>query len=407
MSATLAPTHETCAALSADIYLLCDNTGSMGNLIETVRKDATRLMSHFKSEGLDIRCGVASYRDVTDGTPFERQITPKANDPAKAFSDVNTAIARWSASGGGDAPEAQLYALYQLADVALEENGWRADAVKVIVWFGDIHGHDPVEFDSLTVTETDVIDRLKAHDVLVIPVSVSSGKGLDTTGQATRIGKSTGLGRAPMATIDPDDVIEGVHHELRNHLPTGVSLYTEEHFQGTEIPLVATDYPNIASAFPTLVTGNDYKSLKVGLGKSLALFESEDFRGMYEVFGPGQCATLPPELRVVSAQVKVAELPVVVTTAFSKEDFLGRGMTFDANTDEWINLGEFDAKILSVKVASGQFVELAEEKNGGGQTQRLTTGEHKLIADALWKKQKRGSKFVKKSKVSSIRVGWV
>src|SRR5690606_5797519 len=52
---------------------------------------------------------------------------------------VQTAIDAWTASGGGDGPEANLYGLSKAAS----DTNWRAGSARIMVWFGDYYGHDP------------------------------------------------------------------------------------------------------------------------------------------------------------------------------------------------------------------------------------------------------------------------
>jgi len=87
---------------------------------------------------------------------------------------VQNAINAWSAGGGADRPESQLYALYKIAaDPAI---GWRTGASKVVVWFGDNPGHDPVPnaatglgFD---ITEAVTTKALQDAGIRVIAISV-------------------------------------------------------------------------------------------------------------------------------------------------------------------------------------------------------------------------------------------
>ncbi|WP_233223389.1 hypothetical protein [Amycolatopsis sp. CA-128772] len=53
---------------------------------------------------------------------------------------VQAGIDQWSAGGGGDGPEADLNALYELATGAVS---YRADGTRIIAWFGDAPSHDP------------------------------------------------------------------------------------------------------------------------------------------------------------------------------------------------------------------------------------------------------------------------
>jgi hypothetical protein len=127
----------------ADIYFLADNTGSMGPVIAAVKNGANAIFSGLGAlTGLQF--GVGEYRDFDN-----------AGDAALAFQNlqpitanaaaVTTAIGTWSAAGGGDLPEAQFYALDQVAgSPAIGPIGWRPGVKHIVVWLGDAPGHDPI-----------------------------------------------------------------------------------------------------------------------------------------------------------------------------------------------------------------------------------------------------------------------
>lgn len=191
-----------------DVYFLADRTGSMGGAIASVKAGANAIMNALLGMGLDIQFGVGSYQDFTDATPFQNQQVITASPAA-----VAAAIGGWIAGGGADTPEAQLFALHQVATVA----GWRAGATKFIVWFGDAPGHEPIcaaVWGGLgNITRSSVIQDLKAvtaphqpNGIAVLAISVTGGPGLDAastdgypgcpsnglTGQATDITTATG-----------------------------------------------------------------------------------------------------------------------------------------------------------------------------------------------------------------------
>jgi hypothetical protein len=98
-----------------------------------------------------------------------------------------SAINTWTTKLNDDQAEGQLYALYKLANSTY---GWRSNALKFIVWFGDNPGHNPicqgytgnpndppVGFDLDTVA-----DRLKAANITVLAISVYSGTAYDNNG---------------------------------------------------------------------------------------------------------------------------------------------------------------------------------------------------------------------------------
>ncbi len=122
---------------------------------------------------------------------------------------MQTAVGTWSASGGCDAPESQLYALHQLATSG--SVGWRSDSTRIIAWFGDAPGHDP----ALGITEAQATAALQAANIQVIAVDVAS---LDSTGQATRITAATGGSLLPAS----GDVSAAILSGLQN-LPVTVT----------------------------------------------------------------------------------------------------------------------------------------------------------------------------------------
>jgi hypothetical protein len=213
------------SAPKADVYLLADTTGSMGPVLAAVKAGASGILNHPGLVGYDVAWGVGNYRDFPVGTglnsyAFQHQLAPTTNHvPADA------AISAWSANEGSDGPEGQLNALEQLAtDAGI---GWRSDAKKIIVWFGDAPGHDPI-CTSLTglaadITEATATAALQAAQVSVVAVGTTTGflDDLDddpnagavdygacapagSAGQATRITAATS--GSYTKGVDPDTV---------------------------------------------------------------------------------------------------------------------------------------------------------------------------------------------------------
>lgn len=198
------------ATPKADVYLLADTTGSMLGVIEAVKAGAGAIVGNPALAGFDVAYGVGNYKDFpNDPDAFQHQLSPTTDTTL-----VGSAIATWSADGGGDLSEAQLYALHRLAtDPAI---GWRPGARRIIVWFGDAPGHDPVcaaiSGEATDVTEGSTTAELQAATIVVVAVSTTTGAaaGLDddpaadagdygvcgapggVAGQATRIAAATG-----------------------------------------------------------------------------------------------------------------------------------------------------------------------------------------------------------------------
>ena len=161
----------------ADVYLLADTTGSMSSVIDAVKNGASNILTA-DFGAIDIAFGVGNYRDLPDTKPpFVHQLAPNTNAAA-----VAAAINAWDASdgAGGDTPEAQLLALHELAEAPGGTIDWREDSKRIIVWFGDAPGHDPIcaaisglGFD---ITEASVAARLALQDnITVVAISTDTG----------------------------------------------------------------------------------------------------------------------------------------------------------------------------------------------------------------------------------------
>ncbi|MDF5758340.1 vWA domain-containing protein [Spongiactinospora sp. TRM90649] len=197
----------------ADVYLLADTTGSMSPALTAVQAGIDSILTALDPTVFDVAFGVGNYRDFpvegSGGYAFQHQLAPGTDTVS-----VRNAVLTWSAVGGGDGSEAQLFALENIAkDPA---TGWRPDARRIIAWFGDAPGHDPVcaaiSGAGADVTEGTATDALRAAGVTVVAVSTITGfypAGLDddpvrdagdytvctiggTSGQATRITGATG-----------------------------------------------------------------------------------------------------------------------------------------------------------------------------------------------------------------------
>jgi hypothetical protein len=195
-----------------DVYFLADTTGSMGSIIAAVKAGADTILGALGALGADMAFGVGNYKDFPhDPYAFQHQL-----NPTTTVGDAATAINAWSASGGADGCEGQLFALDHLAEPPGGAIGWRPDSKRIIVWFGDYPGHDPVcsAISGLAydITETSATNKLVAENISVIAISTITGApaGLDddptssahdyistcpingTPGQATRIANATG-----------------------------------------------------------------------------------------------------------------------------------------------------------------------------------------------------------------------
>jgi hypothetical protein len=162
-------------ATTVDLFFLGDNTGSMGGIIGKAQSGATDIMNALPA---GYQFGVGAYfGDPSEGVdPSNAYVQNTALTTNKAAAQAG--IDDWIASGGGDTPEANFFALKQVADNA----GWRAEAQRLIVWFGDAPSH------TATTTQAEAIAALQAADAKVVAFNSGSvGNGIDESGQASAI----------------------------------------------------------------------------------------------------------------------------------------------------------------------------------------------------------------------------
>ncbi len=253
----------TVPASKLDVLFLADNTGSMGSAIQNVQENARSLLQTLSETYSDLQVGVARYY----GDPSEygwcsrwswswsrrRWICLKTTNPATrayelqesvdggSIDDAIAAINGWRASGGGDWPEANFFALHQAAtsgapvneagDYATGYNtGWRSDAKKLIVWFGDARSQ------TNTVTQDQAIQALNNNDITVVAIhttttTTSFTQGLDYNLQASSIASQTSGNYASVYSSE-------VASTMLNLIGTAATITTTE-----------TVYPTIDLAF--------------------------------------------------------------------------------------------------------------------------------------------------------------
>lgn len=212
--------------VKADVYFLADTTGSMGGILGAVQAGANTILTALAGLGVDLAFGVGNYKDFASGDPygFQHQL-----GPTSTAASVAAAINTWSAAGGGDTPEAALFALESLAVPPGGTIGWRPGSKRIVVWFGDAPSHDPictaVSGGPSDVTEATATAKLKTEGVVVLAISTAT-PGLDDNpksgasgyaacggpgglpNQATRITGATG--GAIVTGINPATIVSTV-----------------------------------------------------------------------------------------------------------------------------------------------------------------------------------------------------
>jgi hypothetical protein len=163
---------------AVDVFFVADTTGSMGGSIGSVQTGFSDIVSAVSSVSSNTYYGLGDYKDNGDVYVYKLDQNLTGNT-----SSVQTAINGMFASGGGDYPEADLYALQQAATTT----SWRSGSQRFVIWSGDAPGHDPS--GPTGVTEAQTIAALQAAGVHVLAVDVG---GLNDYNQATDIATATG-----------------------------------------------------------------------------------------------------------------------------------------------------------------------------------------------------------------------
>jgi len=316
-----------------DVYFLADTTGSMNNAIAAVKSGIVDAMTRIQDLGADVWFGVGDYKDfpapVADQHPygFANQYSLSADIAA-----VKAAIDTWTTSPGQDTPEAQFYGLDQVAEPPGGQIGWRADAKRIIVWFGDAAGHDPVckEISNLSydITEASVTAKLVAEKIKVLALSMDTNyrapAGLDddpvrsssafrsrcgepggTPGQGSRIAKATGC--KLVQGVNADTIVEIITTEVAAQITAigNVSLVAS----GATAPFVVAIAPS--DGYGPLSRDQDHElSFDVSwLGNVEATSQTQVFNGSLDVVVDGEIlGGKPVKITVPSS---VPELPPI------------------------------------------------------------------------------------------------
>lgn len=108
-----------------DLVFLVDNTGSMGDDIQSVKNHLSSILGTLPS---NTRVAAAYYRDNNVDADWYGN-----TDLTSDFVSVNTYIQNFSATGGGDLPESVFDGIHN----TINNLSWRPSANKMIVVIGD------------------------------------------------------------------------------------------------------------------------------------------------------------------------------------------------------------------------------------------------------------------------------
>lgn len=132
----------------ADILFLTDTTGSMGSYIYNVRVNFSTILAAVQAAlpSMDLRYGVADYRNFTDGGNYSAYGVNLDQAFTSNTASVQSALNSLYASGGDDTPESQFKAMKTVAANWTTPSGvlgfaGRTDAQRIVIWAGDCYGH--------------------------------------------------------------------------------------------------------------------------------------------------------------------------------------------------------------------------------------------------------------------------
>ena len=119
-----------------DIVFLFDATGSMNNIIDTMRKNAVSILQQIKQANPNAAFAIASFGDYDiykGGGP----VWTLNQNVTQDIASVVAGLERIQMVDGGDYPEAYGRALYEMIFL-----NWRPGAQRYVILFGDAPAHD-------------------------------------------------------------------------------------------------------------------------------------------------------------------------------------------------------------------------------------------------------------------------
>lgn len=155
-----------------DFYLLSDATSSMGSAISTAQDRFRSIVESRQAASSNVAFGVGYYRDQNEPDSFTN-VQSITKNVGLVQSGIDSLVARSIPFVNSDVPEAALFALYQVA--TQNDIGWRPDARRLLVYFGDAPGQEPTCADGLRLTRKNVITALKEKSITVVAISFVGG----------------------------------------------------------------------------------------------------------------------------------------------------------------------------------------------------------------------------------------
>jgi photosystem II stability/assembly factor-like uncharacterized protein len=183
-----------------DVFFLIDTTGSMGGVIDALRLALARIVNDLTLSGIQASFGVGSFKDFPQNNwgspgdiPYElyREIGP-------VDQNLQIALQRLQASGGGDGPEAQFAALYEAVHDAAHMKSflptpeypteWRNDALRLAVVGTDTSSHVGGSAGYPGASYEELVAALRAAHVRTVGIAAGSAAKPDLRAHAQDTG---------------------------------------------------------------------------------------------------------------------------------------------------------------------------------------------------------------------------
>jgi len=167
--------------MAMDVVIAIDTTGSMSEVLESVKAAAGDIVDKIAQKTPDYRIAVVDYRDYPESPYGAPGVDYTFNDDLVFTSSrtaVQNAINAITLGNGGDGPESVFSAMMHCID-GNSLNEWRSDTnvKKIIILMGDAPGHDPCEPYGNNYSLNDVIDAANNKNINIYSILTGWGVG--------------------------------------------------------------------------------------------------------------------------------------------------------------------------------------------------------------------------------------
>ncbi len=253
-----------------DLVFSMDTTGSMAVVIHDFRGDIGGMVSELVDRGTDFRIGGTTFGDGVNAWDFDPAI-----DGFQLTDDADTFIEQLNStgsSGGGDAPEFQLDALY----VSAFEYDWDISRPRAVVMFTDAPYHYPGD------GSTSGVDPDLLYELFVgtgIPVFIShSCYSLEATEYYDSLAHDSGGCSYPLST-SWREIFEDIISTVEGYIYFSVGLTD---FDGLELYSITLEGMDGYSGSPRTIDLSSFETSSGSVSVGWILHEESLLRPLEE-----------------------------------------------------------------------------------------------------------------------------